>query len=190
MHSILASILAYLIGSLSSAILIARALKLPDPRTMGSHNPGATNMIRLGGKTLGAMTLLGDAFKGWLVVFLSQYLGCDGLTINCALIAVFLGHLFPIYFKFKGGKGVATALGIILGLNPWFGLCAISIWGIIVYCWRLSSLGSIVSTLLMPILFFVGEQRFFYSIALISVLILYTHRANLQRLIRGEESKI
>ena len=189
MNTFLASILAYLLGSLSSAILLARVLRLPDPRTQGSNNPGATNMLRLGGKKVGAATLVGDALKGWVAVFLAKYFNADDLTLNCVFIAVFLGHLFPLYFHFKGGKGVATALGALLGLDPILGFAVLLIWIGVAFCWRLSSLASLASSLAMPGLIFLWHPSFFYTASLISTFIAYTHRSNIKRLISRKEPR-
>ena len=143
---------AYLIGSLSFAVIVSRAMHLPDPRNFGSGNPGATNVLRSGRKTAAALTLLGDALKGWVAVVLARWLAPqfslpDDIVLLCTL-AVFMGHLYPIYFSFKGGKGVATALGVLVGLNPWIGLACLLTWLLIAGVFRISSLAALATALL------------------------------------------
>jgi len=145
---------AYLIGSLSFAVIVARVMGLPDPRSFGSGNPGATNVLRTGKKAAAALTLFGDAAKGWLAVWLAgiagAHFGVQILAVHLAAIAVFLGHLFPIFFGFKGGKGVATALGVMLALDPWMGLAVFATWLAVFAVSRISSLSALVAALLAP----------------------------------------
>src|SRR3970040_152167 len=143
---------AYLLGSVSFAIVVSRLMRLPDPRTFGSKNPGATNVLRTGRKLAAVVTLAGDAGKGWLAVWLADrylgYPGATGLEVPLAGLAAFLGHLFPIYHRFQGGKGVATAAGVLVGFNPWLGLATVATWVVIAVLFRLSSLAALVGALL------------------------------------------
>ncbi len=183
-------LLAYLLGSMASAILVARALKLPDPRQHGSRNPGATNILRLGGKKAAALTLLGDLLKGLLPVLLARALGLGGWPLALVALAAFLGHLFPIYFGFRGGKGVATALGILLAYLPLLGLSVLLLW-IAIFAWRrVSSLAALVATLAAaPLAWAMALPTPAKSLVLtLAILILWRHRSNLTRLLRGEES--
>ena len=151
MNSLIAIILAYLIGSLSFAVIVSKAMGLPDPHSYGSGNPGATNVLRTGKKLAAILTLLGDAGKGWFAVWLAQKYAAEfnlsATTIAGVAIAVFIGHLFPVFFRFLGGKGVATALGILLAINPWLGLATFATWLIMVVFFRYSSLAAIVAAL-------------------------------------------
>jgi glycerol-3-phosphate acyltransferase PlsY len=186
---------AYLIGSLSFAVIIARLMGLPDPRTFGSGNPGATNILRTGKKTAAALTLLGDAAKGWLAVWLAgiagAHFGVQILAVHLAAIAVFLGHLFPVFFGFKGGKGVATALGIMLALDPWLGFAVFATWLVVFAISRISSLSALVAALLAPIYgtFLNGSRILILTLGVLTVLLLWRHRANIQRLLAGEEGR-
>jgi glycerol-3-phosphate acyltransferase PlsY len=186
---------AYLIGSLSFAVIIARLMGLPDPRTFGSGNPGATNILRTGKKSAAALTLLGDAAKGWLAVWLAgiagAHFGVQILAVHLAAIAVFLGHLFPVFFGFKGGKGVATALGIMLALDPWLGFAVFATWLVVFAISRISSLSALVAALLAPIYgtFLNGSRILILTLGVLSVLLLWRHRANIQRLLAGEEGR-
>ena len=154
MPSIIFILAAYLIGSLSFAVIVSKAFGLPDPRTFGSKNPGATNVLRTGKKLAAALTLLGDAAKGWLAVFLALRLapvyGLDETVVAASAMAVFLGHVYPVFFGFHGGKGVATALGILLALNPWLGLAALATWLLATYMWRISSLSALIAAVFAP----------------------------------------
>ncbi len=186
---------AYLIGSLSFAVIVARAMGLPDPRTFGSGNPGATNILRTGKKTAAALTLLGDAAKGWLAVWLAGFAGAHFgvqiLAIHLAALAVFLGHLFPVFFGFKGGKGVATALGIMLALDPWMGLAVFATWVAVFAVSRTSSLSALLAALLAPVYaaFFTGNRITILTLCVLTALLLWRHRANIQRLLAGEEGR-
>src|SRR3989454_238571 len=148
-------LIAYLIGSLSFAVIVSRAFALPDPRSYGSGNPGATNVLRTGKKLAALLTLIGDGGKGWLAVFLAlryatEY-GVDAMGVAACAVAVFLGHIFPVFFRFKGGKGVSTAGGILLAINPWLGLATIATWIVIALFFRYSSLAAIVSAVFAPL---------------------------------------
>jgi glycerol-3-phosphate acyltransferase PlsY len=186
---------AYLIGSLSFAVIVARVMGLPDPRSFGSGNPGATNILRTGKKTAAALTLLGDAAKGWVAVWLAgivgAHFGVQILAVHLAAIAVFLGHLFPVFFGFKGGKGVATALGIMLALDPWMGVAVFATWLIVFAVSRISSLSALIAALLAPVYaaFFTGTRATVITLCVLTILLLWRHRANIQRLLAGEEGR-
>jgi glycerol-3-phosphate acyltransferase PlsY len=186
---------AYLIGSLSFAVIIARAMGLPDPRSFGSGNPGATNILRTGKKTAAALTLLGDAAKGWLAVWLAglagAHFGVQILAMHLAALAVFLGHLFPVFFGFQGGKGVATALGIMLALDPWLGLAVFATWLVVFVVSRISSLSALIAALLAPVYgaFFTGSRATILTLCVLTVLLLWRHSGNIKRLLAGEEGR-
>lgn len=183
---------AYLIGSVSSAIIVCHLMRLPDPRTQGSRNPGATNVLRIGGKKAAIITLLGDTLKGILPVLIAKWLGFDATILVFIAFAAFLGHLFPIFFRFEGGKGVATAIGCLLALNWPTGLSWLATWGIIAFLFRYSSLASLTASLLAPlyIWFFTHNLIWTITIALMSIILIIRHRSNIVKLVRGEESKI
>jgi glycerol-3-phosphate acyltransferase PlsY len=189
-------LLAYLLGSISFGVLASWIFKLPDPRTYGSKNPGATNVLRSGKKAAAVLTLLGDAGKGWLAVALAQHfapvLGFGGGSIAGVALAVFLGHLFPVFLRFQGGKGVATALGILLGFNPWMGLLAAAIWIIVAAIWRISSLSALAAAALAPIyaVFFLGFDVRVLAILTMSLLLIWRHKSNIDNLIAGREARI
>lgn len=189
-------LLAYLIGSLSFAVIVSRAFGLPDPHTYGSGNPGATNVLRTGRKAAAALTLLGDGAKGWVAVFLAQQLGpeyaVDASGIAGVALAVFIGHLYPLYFGFRGGKGVATALGVLLAINPWLGLGTLATWLVIALFFRISSLAAIIAAVFAPLydLWLSGPRLMTVAVAVISLLLLLRHKANILRLVRGEEGRI
>lgn len=186
---------AYLIGSLSAAILTCRLLGLPDPRTGGSKNPGATNVLRLGGKKAALLTLGGDMLKGLIPVAVAVGLGSSELTIALTLIAAFLGHLYPVFFGFKGGKGVATALGGLIGLHWSIGVATIATWLAMAALFRYSSLSALTAILLAPlyvwILFPIPESATLTAaMSLVTALLYWRHRSNIQNLIAGREDKI
>jgi len=194
-------VLAYLIGSVPFAVVVSRILGLKDPRTYGSGNPGATNVLRTGNKTAAALTLIGDAAKGWFALWLTQS-GVLGHTMDergtaLVALAVFLGHLYPVFLRFRGGKGVATALGVLLALQPWLALATALTWLAVAVCLRYSSLAAIVASLFAPVYYVFGSDVAWratpptgVTIGLISLLLLYRHRANLARLIAGTEQRI
>ncbi|BAS67196.1 glycerol-3-phosphate 1-O-acyltransferase PlsY [Bathymodiolus septemdierum thioautotrophic gill symbiont] len=185
--------IGYLIGSISSAILVCKAFGLPDPRTQGSNNPGATNVLRIGGKKAAAITLIGDGAKGAIPVLIAQYLGVDLLTTTFVALASFLGHVYPIFFGFKGGKGVATLLGTLFALNIFVGLSFALIWIFIAKVLKISSLSALIATLLTPAIFYFlngKDLNATYVISLICVWVFFTHKDNIQRIISGDEGKI
>lgn len=191
----LAIILAYLLGSVSFAILVSRLFGLPDPRTHGSGNPGATNMLRTGRKSAAALTLLGDLVKGWLAVVLVRVMVEQGLSapwsVDAAAVAVLLGHIYPVFFGFKGGKGVATALGVLLAISPWLGLSCAGVWLLVFVVTRVSSLSALMAALASPIFawFWLRQPRAVFALVLLAALILWRHRANIRRLLAGEEGR-
>ena len=192
---------AYLLGSVPFAVVVSRAMGLADPRSFGSRNPGATNVLRTGNKTAAALTLLGDAAKGWLAVFIAMHVaqrfGIGSFMVAGCAITAFLGHVFPIFLRFKGGKGVATALGVLLAINPWLALATACTWLIIAYVTRYSSLSSIVSAIFAPLFYLLGgnvawrlDTPIALAIVIISVVLLFRHQANISRLMTGKESRI
>jgi len=189
-------LMAYLLGSVSFAVIASWLFRLPDPRTYGSKNPGATNVLRSGKKAAAILTLLGDAGKGWLAVVLAQYFmqawNLAGEVVAVVALAVFLGHIFPIYLRFQGGKGVATAVGVLLGLNLWVGLLAIITWVLVVMIWRISSLSALVAALLAPVyaVIFLGFDVNALAILLMSLLLIWRHKSNIANLLAGKESRI
>ena len=196
MNTLLAGILAYLIGSISFAVVVSKCYGLADPRTYGSKNPGATNVLRSGKKSAAVLTLLGDALKGWLAVFLVQWFGprygVGEAGVALVAIAVFLGHLFPVFFKFVGGKGVATALGILLAVDPWLGLAALATWLVIAAFFRYSSLAAMVAALFAPLyhMMFWQMNEVTLAIAIMSLLLVWRHSDNIAKLIAGKESRL
>lgn len=184
---------AYLLGSVSFAVLMSKAFSLPDPRTYGSQNPGATNVLRSGKKAAAALTLLGDAAKGTVAVILAQYFVADNLPLIAAVsIAVFLGHLFPIFLNFKGGKGVATALGVLLAINIWLGLACLATWLIVAFVFRLSSLAALLAAIATPIYaVLIGLSQVYLMVTIVlSLLLIWRHKGNIQNLLSGKETKI
>lgn len=181
---------AYLLGSISFGILISRLFGLPDPRTVGSGNPGATNVLRSGKKMAAALTLLGDAFKGWFPVWLALQSGMLMWVVSAVGFAVFLGHLYPIYYRFKGGKGVATALGILLALSGWLGLAVMISWIVVFAIWRYSSLAAIVAAVLAPVFayFLLPYKDYLLLTVAIALFLIWRHRSNIQKLLAGTES--
>ncbi|ACL74085.1 protein of unknown function DUF205 [Thioalkalivibrio sulfidiphilus HL-EbGr7] len=183
---------AYLLGSVSTAILVCRLAGLPDPRSQGSGNPGATNVLRTGRKGAAIITLLGDLLKGLVPVLVAHALGLEPVWIAAVALAAFLGHLFPVYHGFRGGKGVATALGVILGIQAWVGLAALATWLIVAAISRISSLSALTAATLTPVYMYLltGERWYVAAGVLLAALIYWRHRANIRRLLRGEEPKI
>lgn len=200
-YPVLATIAAYLIGSLSFAVIVSRAMGLNDPRTYGSKNPGATNVLRSGSKAAAIVTLLLDAFKGWLPVMLVKWFGepygmGDG-TVAMVGLAAFLGHLFPVYFRFEGGKGVATALGVLLATSWILGLATGITWLVIAYAFRYSSLASLVAAVFAPVYYVFGDglvwvtdKSIILSTAVMSLLLIWRHTENISRLVKGTESRL
>ena len=198
---LLAVLAGYLIGSLSFAVIVSRLMGLNDPRTFGSKNPGATNVLRSGNKAAAIVTLLLDVAKGWLPVLLVKWYGpAYGLgegTMALVGLAAFLGHVFPVFFKFIGGKGVATALGVLLGLSGWLGLATALIWLLTALAFRYSSLASITAALLSPVVYVLGggglwimNKYVALAVAAMALFLLYRHAENINRLIRGTESRL
>ena len=194
MGTIALIILAYAIGSLSFAVMVSRAFGLPDPRSYGSGNPGATNVMRSGKKAAAILTLLGDGAKGWFAVFLAQQLapawGANEIGIAAAALAVFIGHIFPLFFGFKGGKGVATAAGILLALNVWLGLAVVATWALTFALSRYSSLSALLAAALAPVYAAIFLNKLFIgTVIVLSGLLIWRHRANIRKLLHGEESR-
>ena len=198
---VLAAIVGYLIGSLSFAVIVSRVMGLNDPRTFGSKNPGATNVLRSGSKGAAIATLLLDAAKGWLAVMLVKWLGKPyGLeegTMALVGLAAFLGHLYPVFFKFVGGKGVATALGVLLGISWVLGLVTAATWLLMAYFFRYSSLAALIAALLVPVYYVLGDGAAWYlnkgvllSVSIMSLLLIYRHAENIGRLVKGTESRL
>jgi glycerol-3-phosphate acyltransferase PlsY len=181
---------AYLLGSISFGILISRMFGLPDPRTVGSGNPGATNVLRSGKKMAALLTLLGDAFKGWFPVWLALQSGMLMWVVSWVGFAVFIGHLYPVYYRFKGGKGVATALGVLLALSGWLGLAVLLTWALVFAIWRYSSLAAIVAATLAPIFAYLllPYKDYLILTLTITVLLIWRHRSNIQKLLAGTEA--
>ena len=192
MEIVLAVIAAYLLGSVPFAIVSSRIFGLADPRSYGSGNPGATNVLRSGNKKAALVTLIGDALKGWAAVFVTQRLGLSDSVIGLVALAVFFGHLFPVFLKFKGGKGVATAIGVLLALDPVLGLAAIATWLLVAYVSRYSSLAAILAAALAPVysLLMHGGSPQVLIIGILAMALIGKHWQNLQRLLAGQESKI
>jgi glycerol-3-phosphate acyltransferase PlsY len=201
LNPILATLCAYLLGSLSFAVIVSKLMGLNDPRTYGSKNPGATNVLRSGSKPAALVTLLLDGVKGWLPVALVGWYGKpygleDG-TIALVGLAAFLGHLFPVFFRFQGGKGVATALGVFFGIDWVLGLAAAVTWLIIAVFFRYSSLASLVTAVFAPVFYILGngvawytERSIFVALCVIAILLVVRHRENIMRLVQGKESKL
>ena len=183
---------AYLIGSISSAIIVCRLMGLPDPRSEGSNNPGATNVLRIGGKKAAAITLLGDMLKGVLPVAAGYLFDVSTLTFALAAMAAFLGHLYPVFFGFKGGKGVATALGTQFGLHWGIGLAVAGIWLFMAKVVKISSLSALVSMALAPVIIYWiwPANELIVMQIIMSMILFWRHKSNIQRLISGEESLI
>lgn len=189
---------AYLLGSVSFAVVVSRAMGLPDPYTHGSKNPGATNVLRTGNKVAAALTLIGDAAKGWLAVTLARAVLGDpsqasiNILLGLVAIAVFIGHLYPIFHRFKGGKGVATAAGILFAINWALGLATLGTWLIVAVFMRYSSLAALCAAVFAPIYFtfLFGTQPMGLAIAVMSALLIYRHRSNIRNLLNGTETRL
>jgi glycerol-3-phosphate acyltransferase PlsY len=191
-------IAAYLIGSLSFAVIVSRAYGLPDPHSYGSGNPGATNVLRTGRKAAAMLTLAGDAGKGYVAVLLARLVGArsgaglDDWTLAAVALAAFVGHLWPVFFRFRGGKGVATAGGILLGIDPWLGAGTLATWLVFALLFRISSLGAVAAAVFAPLWYFwlFGADWTGAAVLAIALLLLHRHRANIRRLVSGEEGRI
>jgi len=186
---------AYLLGSVSFAVVVSRAYRLPDPREYGSGNPGATNVLRSGRKSAAALTLLGDSAKGWVAVFCAQQWSadCRELAMALAAVAVIIGHMYPLFHKFKGGKGVATALGVLLGLNWILALGTLMTWITIAFFFRYSSLAALVSAVFsafFALILFNVAHPFVWSVTLVAAVLIWRHRSNIRNLLAGKERKL
>ena len=192
---------AYLVGSLSFAVIVSRVMGLDDPRTYGSQNPGATNVLRSGNKAAAIATLLFDALKGYVPVLLvklfGSVVGLDDRAVAWVAIAAFIGHLWPVFFSFKGGKGVATAAGILFGVEPLLGLATLSTWLIVAFFFRYSSLAALAASLFAPAYYLFGDnlawqtsQAELLAVMVMSALLLMRHKENITRLVMGQETKI
>ena len=189
--------LAYLLGSISFAVVMSRAFGLEDPRTYGSGNPGATNVLRSGNKWAAGLTLLGDAAKGWLAVWGAAQLNATVSVQALVALAVFIGHLYPVFLRFKGGKGVATDFGVMLAVQPLLALAAALTWLFMAKVFKYSSLAALVSAVCAPLFYLLGDQRAWaaqsqlaWVLALIALFLLYRHRANIERLLKGTEPRV
>lgn len=194
--AIAAAVIAYLIGSISFAIVVSRAMGLPDPRTFGSKNPGATNVLRTGRKVAAALTLLGDTAKGWLAVFLTELIFATAVVpsykMSLVAIAVVVGHMYPVFHRFQGGKGVSTSLGALLAINVWLAAGAAATWIIIALFFRISSLAALIAAVSAPVFCFMlyGLHPFTAAVGVIAVLLIWRHRSNIKNLLAGRESRI
>ena len=198
---VLATLVAYLIGSLSFAVIISRVMGLDDPRSYGSQNPGATNVLRSGNRKAALLTLLFDALKGWFPVFLVQVYGerweLPQGTLALVALGAFVGHLWPVFFRFVGGKGVATAAGVLFGLNGWLGLATMATWLIVALFSRYSSLAALAAAIFAPAYYWLGgdlvwplDRGVLIAVSVMSALLLWRHRLNITRLLAGQESRI
>ena len=183
---------AYLLGSISSAIIVCKLLSLPDPRTQGSNNPGATNVMRIGGKKAAAFTLAGDIIKGLLPALLAHSLGMSSAWVMLIGFAAFIGHLYPIFFSFQGGKGVATLIGVLFGFSIWLGLGFVSVWFVMAKVFKISSLSALVAAFLSPIFtwFYTHDIAVTVIVIMMTALLTLRHKENIQKLLSGEEDSI
>ncbi|WJW75373.1 glycerol-3-phosphate 1-O-acyltransferase PlsY [Thiohalobacter sp. IOR34] len=190
--AILLVLFAYLLGSVSTAVVVGRLLGMPDPRTQGSGNPGATNMLRLGGRKAGAITLLGDMAKGLIPMLLAHGLDAGAGLLAATGLAAFLGHLYPLYFGFRGGKGVATALGVLLGLHWAVGLATIGTWLGVALVSRISSLSALVAAAASPLYvwWLTGDPLLVAATGLMTLMLYWRHRSNIRNLLQGSEGRI
>jgi len=193
------TLMAYVLGSIPFAVIVSRVFALPDPRSYGSGNPGATNVLRTGRKAAAVLTLLGDALKGWLAVFLAQRMAETGtidVTVAAASVAATLGHMYPVFLRFRGGKGVSTTAGVLFGLDPWLAAGAVATWLIIAFLFRYSSLAALVAAAFSPLFAFLlyGMSRFgleeAVGVTVIALLITWRHRTNIRNLLAGTEGRI
>ena len=201
LHPLLATVLAYLIGSVSFAVVVSRVMGLSDPRSYGSHNPGATNVLRSGNKLAALLTLLLDGVKGWLPVYaVVQFGAAYGLgqgSVALVALAAFAGHVWPVFFRFQGGKGVATAAGVLFGIEPLLGLATFATWLIVAFFSRYSSLAALASAVFAPAYYFLGHRVVWYAdnfvllaAVVMSAILVWRHQGNIAKLMRGEESRI
>jgi acyl phosphate:glycerol-3-phosphate acyltransferase len=201
LYTLIAVVLAYLLGSLSFAVIVSRCMGLKDPRSYGSNNPGATNVLRSGNKLAAVATLLLDGLKGWLPVVLVKWFGhgygLDEGTVAAVGLAAFVGHLYPVFFQFKGGKGVATAAGVLFGVDWLLGLATLATWVIVAYFSRYSSLAALAAAVFAPLYYLFGDRTAWYvdrvtllAIFIISAMLVYRHRENITKLLKGTESRL
>jgi len=192
MNLLVSAVFGYLLGSVPFAVIVSRAFRLADPRSFGSGNPGATNVLRSGNKLAALLTLLGDAAKGWLAMFIATKAGADGMAVAAAGLAAFLGHVFPITLRFKGGKGVATALGVLLGFSGALAGITAAIWLAVVVFTRYSSLAALAAASIAPFVswWLLGGIETTVTVALMCAVLIYRHKSNIQKLLAGSESRI
>ncbi|RIX47601.1 MAG: glycerol-3-phosphate 1-O-acyltransferase PlsY [Rhodocyclales bacterium GT-UBC] len=192
MQTALAILAAYLLGSVPFAMIASKLFGLADPRTYGSGNPGATNVLRSGNKKAALFTLIGDALKGWVAVFVAQQFGFSETAVGLVALAVFCGHLFPVFLKFKGGKGVATAAGVLLALDPLLGLAVLGTWLFVAFASRYSSAAAVLAAALAPVytVLMHGGNGMVIVVGIIALALIGKHWQNIQRLLAGKESKI
>jgi len=196
MNTVILVAVAYFIGSVSFAVIISRTFRLPDPRTYGSGNPGATNVLRSGRKSAAVLTLLGDSIKGWVAVVLARQFAVPAeieIAAAAAGVAVVIGHMYPVFHRFQGGKGVATALGVLFGFNVYVALGTAATWIVIAVFFRISSLAAIVASVFVPVAMvamYNPAHPFFAASLVIAVLLIYRHKANIVKLLAGSESRI
>jgi acyl phosphate:glycerol-3-phosphate acyltransferase len=194
--AVVLALVAYLIGSVSFAVLVSRLWALPDPRSYGSHNPGATNVLRTGKKAAALVTLIGDSAKGWLAVVIAAWFAEPGLTeatCGAAGVAVVLGHMYPVFFRFQGGKGVSTALGVLIALNIYLAFGTAATWLIMAVFFRISSLSALVASVFAPffgLILYNPAHPYFIAVAIIAVLLVWRHRANIRNLLAGTETRL
>lgn len=182
--------LAYCCGSISSAVLVCQLFRLPDPRHTGSNNPGATNVYRIGGRIPAIVTLFFDVLKGFLPVYLGDQFNFEALALGLLGLSACLGHMYPLFFQFKGGKGVATALGALTAINPILALLVIAIWIVAVFLSGYSSVGALIAVVAAPFIILWLSPQYFITVSMIAILILLRHKQNIERLLQGQESKI
>jgi glycerol-3-phosphate acyltransferase PlsY len=201
LHPALAAVFAYLMGSVSFAVVVSRVMGLADPRSYGSNNPGATNVLRSGNKAAALLTLVLDGVKGWLPVYAVVHFGAAyGLgqgSVAMVALSAFVGHVWPVFFRFQGGKGVATAAGVLFGINPFLGLATFATWLIVAFFSRYSSLAALASAVFAPAYYFLGHRLVWYAddfvllaTVVMSAILVWRHQSNIVKLMRGEESRI
>ncbi|MBS0358143.1 MAG: glycerol-3-phosphate 1-O-acyltransferase PlsY [Proteobacteria bacterium] len=190
MKSFIFCIIGYLLGSISSAIIICKFYQLPDPRSVGSGNPGTTNVMRMGNSKAAALVLVGDALKGFIAIMLARFFNVDAFSLSFVALFTVIGHMYPVYFGFKGGRGVATAFGALLGLSFFVAIFSLVIWQVVFFFTRYSSLAAIFAAAAMPMLAVLfDDARYFVGLVLMTAIILFKHRDNIYRLLDGTEPK-
>ena len=192
MTTALAAILGYLAGSIPFAVLVSRAMRLPDPRTYGSGNIGATNVLRSGNRVAALLTLVGDAAKGWVALLVARAMGLAELDVAVVAFAAFVGHVFPVWLRFRGGKGVATAAGVLIALDWRVGVGVLALWLVVAFTTRYSSLAALVAAAVAPVLawHFFGAGPLLAAVVGMAILLVVRHHSNIAKLMRGEESRI